>query len=92
MPGSGSAVINFGSGTGSDYTTVAVTGQTGITTGATCEAWMMYETSSDHTADEHLIVPINLRCGNISNGVGFTIYAASEWLLNGNYTVRWAWA
>lgn len=92
MSGSGIATINFGSGTGSDFTSVVVTGQTGITTGATCEAWMMYETSSDHTADEHLIVPINLRCGDIVAGTGFTIYAASEWLLNGTFSVRWAWA
>lgn len=92
MASSGIATINFGGSTGSDLTTVVVTGQTGIVTGSAVEAWMMYETSSDHTADEHLIVPITLRCGDIVAGVGFTIHASSEWLLNGTFTVRWAWA
>lgn len=92
MASAGSAVLNFGAGTGTDLASVVVTGLTGILSNSHVEAWLMYEASTDNTEDEHLMVPLNLRCGTVVVGVGFTIYATSPWLLNGTYKVRWVWS
>jgi hypothetical protein len=44
-----------------------------------------------HNYIEHQLVPIKLVCGNIASGVGFTIYATTEWRLDSTFLVRWMW-
>jgi hypothetical protein len=59
------------------------------------EAFMMADStvsgSVGHNAEEHKLVPIRLVCGNISAGVGFTIWAETEWRLTSTFQVRWVW-
>jgi hypothetical protein len=91
----GTAVLNFGTGAGSEVATVAVTGQSGIGTGSRVRVWFMAATTADHNADEHgLIFPsrVGLSAGNIVAGVGFTIYAETELQLTGAVSVCYEWS
>lgn len=91
MGAQGTTTIDFGSGTGKQTASIAVTGQGTILSGSQCEAWIMYTSSASHNETEHLMVPMNLRCGTVIAGTGFTIYAASEWSLTGTFTLQWVW-
>ena len=44
-----------------------------------------------HNAEEHKLVPLQLTCGNVVAGTGFTIYAETEWRLTSTFQVRWVW-
>jgi hypothetical protein len=74
MGASGTTTINFGSAPGGFEASVAVTGQASILAGSLVEAWVFPVATADHTADEHLIDPPRVIAGNVSAGVGFTIY------------------
>lgn len=88
----GTATIDFGAAPGSNRATTVITGQTTIASGSFCEAFMMLDSTADHSADEHLIAPIRLLCGDVVAGTGFTIEACSEWVLTGTFSVRWVWS
>jgi hypothetical protein len=60
MPGSGSAILNFGAFPGSVETTVDVTGQAGLTSASKVEAWVLPVATADHTVDEHRIERIRV--------------------------------
>lgn len=91
MPSAGTSTIDFGAG--NNITTLTVTGQTGILTGSNVEAFLMGDSSADHTVYEHNMAPIQLRCGNIVVGASFDIVATSFFMaLTGQWTVRWIWA
>lgn len=92
MAGKGTATLNFDGVPGTNITSVNVTGLTGIESGSHVEAFLQGDTTAEHTAYEHLIAPINIRCGNIIAGTGFTIYASSNLRLTGTFSVRWVWA
>lgn len=89
----GTATIDFGATPGSDMTSVVVSGQTTISASSLVEAFMMAETTTDHNAEEHMIVDLKLTCGNIVPGSSFTIYAKSiDCLrLTGTFKVKWVW-
>jgi hypothetical protein len=70
----GTATVNFGGFPGASDTSVLVTGQSGILAGSLVEAWLIPVATSDHSADEHLVDGPRILAGNISPGVGFTIY------------------
>ena len=96
VPGAtyGTATINFGAAPGANEASVAVTGQTLITAGAKCVAFIMGDdTSSNHTAGDHKYFEmfVNISCGTPSAGTGFTIYARSQHKMTGNWTVRYFW-
>ena len=78
MGAQGTAVVNFGSFPGASDTSVAVTGQGAITGASLVEAWIWPTTSADHSADEHMLETLRVIAGNVSAGVGFTIYAFNE--------------
>lgn len=88
----GTATLDFGSSPTTD-TSVVVTGQTVIALNSHCEAHLEYDSTADHSADEHLIVKrfLQLACGDIVAGTGFTIHALSDEPLTGQFTVRWVW-
>lgn len=89
---SGSAIIDFGTAAGGNtLASVDVVGQTDIQATSSVRAWMMVDSTADHNDTEHLLAPISLRAGNIVPGVGFTIYAVSEWMLTRTFKVRWEW-
>lgn len=87
----GSSTIDFGSAPGGSFATVTVSGQTGFTSSSHLDVWMQGDATADHNEYEHLIVPLTLRAGDFAAGT-FTIYASTELMLTGTFTVRWAWS
>jgi hypothetical protein len=88
----GTDVLFFGGFDGGNYASVAVTGQSAITTSSHCEAFLMFDTTADHNGFEHLLSGIRLVCGDRVAGVGFTIHAYSDMRLTGTFQVHWVWA
>jgi len=70
--GSGTSIIDFGSG--APMATVTVTGETAILAGSLVYCWIKPEATVDHTADEHIIESIKVVASDIVAGDGFTIY------------------
>ena len=92
MSGTGTAVIDFGSGSNEAQVTVSVPT---ILDTSKAESWVMGDDSSvDHTANDHRYFPAFavLTCGTPTAGVGFTIYARSLQKLTGAWTIRFVWA
>lgn len=91
---SGQGVIEIDFSTGSNEASVAVTGVSEILSTNSAEAFMMYEASSEHTANDHAYAAafVGLTCSTPTNGVGFTIYARSTEKLNGKFKLRFVWA
>ena len=74
----GTTTIGFGAFPGSSNTSVAITGQGAITATSLVEAWLLPATTTDHSADEHIVDPPVITAGNIVAGTGFTIYAVAR--------------
>ena len=87
----GTATLDFGSGAGILDTSVVVTGQTGILSTSNVQAWIQGDTTSTHSADEHLMANITAVAQSIVPGVGFTLRATAGIKVNGQFTVRWLW-
>lgn len=92
MSAQGNIEIDFS--TGNNEASVAVTGQSSILSTSAAEAFMMYEASSEHTANDQAYAAalMGITCGTPTVGVGFTIYARSTEKLNGKFLLRWVWA
>lgn len=89
----GSATIDFGA-TPTDVGTVAVTGQGAILATSSVEAFIMAETSADHTAEDHkaLALMARLVCDVPVAATGFNIQIfVLGGKFAGRYTVRWVW-
>lgn len=91
MGAQGTTSIDFGAAPGGNYATATVTGQGSILAGSLAEGFIMASTSADHNATEHFVAPIKVTAGAVSAGVGFTLYAVSEWRLTGAFTCNWVW-
>ena len=78
-------------GGGATTATTTITGQTAITPAYLAEAFIMADSTGDHSVADHKAVDILLRCGNIVASTGFDIYATSATSLTGQYSVRWVW-
>jgi hypothetical protein len=90
MGAQGQTVIAFGTGT--NYATAVVTGQGSIGTGSLVEGWVSITASGATTADDCINECLIVRAGNISAGVGFTIYVnVDRGYAHGNYTINWVW-
>ena len=87
----GTTTIDFGTAPGSQYATIAVTGQTTIATDSHVEAWLMGEATASHNAYEHAMAPLRLTCGSIVAGTGFTIVGVCDWRVAGTFSVHWVW-
>jgi hypothetical protein len=79
---SGVTTIDFGAFPGGSDATVTVTGQTGIVSGSVVQAWLVAQSTVDHTADEHRVETISVTCGNIVANTSFDIYATNTSQLN----------
>lgn len=90
----GSTTIDFGAWPGSDSASVAVTGQSGILSGATVRAWLRLEATAEHSVDEHIMAPLRISAGAIVAGTGFTIYAVFDAPVAtyGEWSVQWEWS
>lgn len=91
---SGQGTIEIDFSTGSNEASVAVNGLSTILSTNSAEAFMMYEASSEHTANDQAYAAalVGLTCGAPTDGVGFTIYARSTEKLNGKFLLRFVWA
>lgn len=90
----GVATINFGA-MGANEASVAVIGQADIKTTSKTSAWISCNgASADHTANDHKYASIlaSFVCGNVIEGVGFTIYGISEHKLTGSFLLEWVWS
>lgn len=89
----GTVVFDFGAAPGTDVLISTVTGQTGITTANKVEACLMAVASSNNSNYNHAFASnfLKLTCGDIVNGVGFTIYAFSNIKLSGQFNIYWTW-
>lgn len=92
--GQGNIELDFGSGNGSNEASVAVTGLTTILSTNAAEAFMMFESSTDYTAEDqaYLAAFVGLTCSVPTDGIGFTIYARSTEELTGKLKIRYVWA
>lgn len=82
MSGSGIASLDFGAFPGASDASLAITGQASISSTSLVEAWLIPTATADHSADEHWLETIKVMAGNISAGVGFTIYGVNTSQLN----------
>jgi hypothetical protein len=89
----GNATLDFGTAPGTNVVPVVITGQTGITSASSVEAFMMgVDSTATHNSYEHAMTPIQLSCIAISDGVGFTVQGISETRLTGTFKIRWVWS
>jgi hypothetical protein len=84
MATTGTATIDFGAFPGKTDVSLDITGQAAIVSGSYVEAWLRPAVTTDHSVDEHIVDAPRVVAGNISAGVGFTIYAVD----NGNHGTR----
>lgn len=82
MGAQGTAVLDFGAFPGATDASVVITGQSGILAGSLVEAWLLPAdtgsagTPTFHSADEHMLVRMNVFARNIVAGTGFSIFGA----------------
>lgn len=91
MSNTGTAVVNFGSG--ALEASVAVTGQTALTTSNLVEAWALCNDQVGSVNDDSAWVEqMQVTATRIVPGIGFTIIAKPA-ILNGcgSYNVGWVW-
>lgn len=89
----GTAIIDFGSGAGSNEAYVSVTGQTAIALTSLIGVDVMGDTTSDHTVSDHRYFSLIAKVtpGNVIAGTGFDLFAVSTEKLTGTFQVRWVW-
>lgn len=93
MGATGNATVDFGAAPGSTVATVTVTGQTSIVAGSDIEVWIQgTDTTADHNAAEHQLIPFVCRVTSVTAGTGFTISVFSNgYRLTGTFKARWVW-
>lgn len=89
--GTGTASIDFGATPGTNFVSVNILGQTGITGTSKVKVFKAIQATASHNEYEHVVVPLNLSAGNIVAGTGFTIYATTDLRLDGTFNVNWEW-
>ena len=91
MSTQGTAVVNFGSG--ALEASVAVTGQSGITTSNLVEAWALAnETVGSQPNDAAWVELLRVYAIRIVGGTGFTIIVKPQLgSAFGSYNVGWVW-
>lgn len=92
MGAQGIASLDFGAFPGKPYATVAVS-EVGVVAGSEVDAWVMPVATADHSSDEHRIEALQVRAGDVSAGVGFTISGVSmnAQRLHGIFNLAWVW-
>jgi hypothetical protein len=89
----GTAVLDFGASPAAEAS-VTVTGQSGILSGSTVDAFIQGGTTADNGAEDHrfAVVALRLIADSVVAGTGFTIYATSiSGLATGTFNVKWRW-
>lgn len=71
---SGMSEVDFGTFPGQPLASLAVTGVGRIKANSKVTAWIFPDDgTADHTADEHIVVPLQVTASNVVAGVGFTL-------------------
>lgn len=93
MGAQGTDTIDFGATPSHRATKTVTTGVGSILTGSSVEAWIMNETSADHSDYEHQMVGmvLKLTCGSIVASTSFEVVGTSLIKLRGVWTFRWVW-
>ena len=95
MGAQGTVTLDFGAFPGKSDASVAVTGQAAIVGTSLAEAWIVPAATVDHTADEHMVEPIQVYVRDVVAGTGFTIHAFYRGLGDtepyGTFNVGWVW-
>lgn len=94
MGATGNAILNFGNAPGTNTATVAVTGQTGISSVSSyAEAWVSCLSTTDHNFSNLKIIQqkTGFFVDTVIDNVGFTITATTELRLTGSIKVNWVW-
>lgn len=90
---SGAASLDFGAITQTEYNTSVDVVDSLITATSKIVATLSGEITADHEIDEIFLSRITLVCGNISAGVGFTIYGScldgTHGIYKINYTITY---
>jgi hypothetical protein len=95
MGATGTATINFGATPGTNIASVTVTSQPDIIGTSAVEGWFMgLDSTADHNATEHSMMPLAvvLTPTAIVAGTGFTLTALTQLRLTGQVKVRWVWS
>lgn len=77
MGASGTTTIDFGTFPGTNQASVAVSQPTILGSSLT-EAWLYPLATADHSSDEHLCEPIDVKASIPTAGVGFTVTATAR--------------
>ena len=85
----GSATVDFGSPREDGFASVAVTGQTWVTSDAIIHAKVAAVTTADHDPDDVSCESLTASVGTIVVGDGFTINVGAPNGTWGTYTVQW---
>jgi hypothetical protein len=89
--GAGWAVVDFGAAGASDAT-ITITGQSDMLATHVPIAQVACIATADHSVDEHFVEEIEVRCGAVTPGAGFTIYVRTRNLeLMGRWSIAWSW-
>jgi hypothetical protein len=91
---SGVITIDFGAFPGNQDVSVAVTGQTTIAATDLPRAYFKPDgVVGTHSANDHKYVQLfaTLSVSTPTAGVGFTVHAVSQYQLQGQFQVQWAW-
>jgi hypothetical protein len=94
MSAKGTAIIDFGAFPGSNEASVAVTGQSAISSDSNTDAWIVASATSDHTASDaaYAAALIGISTSDLVAGTGFTIQARCAEEMQGTFNLQWAWA
>lgn len=88
----GSSEIDFGAYPGSTMCSLEVFAPD-ITSSMRVIPTVAARATADHSIDEHLIEGIDVKAGNIVNGISFTLYATSRTRrLTGLWAIDWSYA
>ena len=88
MAATGTATANFGATPGTNQKTVTVN-SAAVLTASLVEAFIMADSTADHNAEEHKIIPFRIVCGNIVNAVSFDVTLTTELRITGLISFRW---
>lgn len=88
----GTAIVDFGTFPGAAYAVVAVA-SAGVGAATVPIVVISPTASADHTADEHIIDPPDVKAGDVVAGVGFNVHAFTKNNIFhfGTYNVFWSY-
>jgi hypothetical protein len=90
MANAGQTILDFGA-TPTDGASVSVADSNILAT-SLADAWLVAMPTANTSGDEHYAENVKVMAGNITAGVGFTIYGqCTLGKTQGKFTVHWAW-